>query len=511
MPADTDSRPFLHAASRAAIATAAVSSASLAGLLLGPWLSLAALEMLYLLVVMLCAYFLDRRASIIASVLGVLSLNYLFIPPHHTLRVDSLESWIALITLLATSLLVSSLTAQLKQQTARALRGQQHANAARRLGESLGYASSPEGVARESCQAVATIFQARTCLARAGDGGQARILADSGPGQALPFDLNAVQWVSTTGHSAGPLTGNWPDLPYWCVPVRSAPHPGTALFLEHKPGATSAPSRDDLDFLQALAHTIGLALEREEAREREKAAWQETGKEAVRNSLLMSLSHDFRTPLAAILGAATSLRDQSGLLDSRAREALLETISDEAAHMAESTGNILTLARLSSAGAAPLRPDWESVEEIIGTVVTQFRRRHPDRTLRTRVDPDIPLMHADAPLISQLLSNLVENACKYDPSGHAIEIQATAHAGSVRLCVLDHGPGFPAGALQRLPDRFERGPGTSHIPGIGLGLSICKAIAEVHGGSLELGNRPGGGAQACAMLPVANPPGETLP
>jgi two-component system sensor histidine kinase KdpD len=216
----------------------------------------------------------------------------------------------------------------------------------------------------------------------------------------------------------------------------------------------------------------------------------------MRNALLASISHDMRTPLAAILGSVTTLSGQRDSLTGAQQEELLHNIEDEAQQMSMTAENILQLARLSS-DKVDLRRDWESIGEIIGTVVGRQRARG-DRRLVVKIEPDLPLVRIDAVLIEKVLSNLIENAIRHAPGISPVEISAGADTGGVCVSVDDRGPGLGVADPQRLFANFHR---ESAQGGAGLGLAICKTIVELHGGRIEAREREGGGATFMFSLP----------
>ncbi|HEY7376833.1 MAG TPA: DUF4118 domain-containing protein [Polyangia bacterium] len=231
-----------------------------------------------------------------------------------------------------------------------------------------------------------------------------------------------------------------------------------------------------------------------------------------RSSLLSALSHDLRTPLAAITGAATTLRDESAAIDSGQQRELLDTICEEADRLERLVRNLLDMTRLES-GALVVRRQWMPLEEIVGAALTRVESQLDGRPVRTDLPADLPLVSADGVLLEQVFVNLLENAAKYTPAGSAVEIvaRAPADAGAIAIEVADHGPGIPPGDEGRLFEKFFRGrqAGSS---GAGLGLAICRGVIDAHGGTIAAANRPGGGAVFRMTLPiVGSPPGTPPP
>jgi len=242
-------------------------------------------------------------------------------------------------------------------------------------------------------------------------------------------------------------------------------------------------------------HTAALAWEARQA-----ALLAKT--EKMRSALLSSVSHDLRTPLAAITGAATTLRHEP--LDEATRRELTETICEEAERLERQLSNLLDMTRLES-GAVIARKEWVPLEEIVGGALTRLESKLGSRTVSTSLQPDLPMVPVDPVLMQQLFVNLFENAAKYTPPGTSIEVTAVRDGASVVVEVIDHGPGLPEGEEELVFERFHRGP-HAVVPGAGLGLAICRGIAQAHGGSLSACNEPGAGACFRLMIPVQGTP-----
>jgi two-component system sensor histidine kinase KdpD len=227
--------------------------------------------------------------------------------------------------------------------------------------------------------------------------------------------------------------------------------------------------------------------------------------EQLRNSLLASLSHDLRTPLAVIAGSASSLRDERERLSQAEQDQLLETLYDEAQHVSLTVNDLLEMTRLH-AGRVVLDRQWYPAEELIGAALARCKRQLAQHRVQTRLHPQSPMLHADAVLLEKLLVNLIENAARYTPAGTLITVVVEAVPGSVVLRVEDEGPGLPPGAQERVFDKFYRADREGPVTGSGLGLSICRAIAQMHGGTIAADNRHGSGAVFTVALPAPQAP-----
>ena len=226
--------------------------------------------------------------------------------------------------------------------------------------------------------------------------------------------------------------------------------------------------------------------------------------EEMRSALLSAVSHDLRTPLAAITGAASTLRERADEATDVEKADLLDTIREEADRLERLVRNLLDMTRLES-GALHVKREWVPLEEIIGAALTRLEGQIADRPVRTELPVDLPLLSVDAILLEQLFVNLLENAAKYTPPGSAVEVNARVLAGSIVVEVADRGPGLPPGSEKRVFEKFYRGQQVER-PGAGLGLAICLGIAEAHGGSIVAENRPGSGAIFRVTLPQSEQP-----
>jgi two-component system sensor histidine kinase KdpD len=258
--------------------------------------------------------------------------------------------------------------------------------------------------------------------------------------------------------------------------------------------------------LGALSGQIALALERARLAELAAAARAAAERSALRNTLLASISHDLRGPLAAIAGAGSLVAQGSGALDRRRHMTLGSLIEEKARDMSVLLSNVLELVRLETAAAPPPAADWQSLEELVATAVRSNEHRLSRWLLTTAVPADFPPLWVDAQLIVQLLSNLLENEVKYTPPGTRIGLQAVLVDQQAVLSVEDDGPGFGDRDPETLFEKFERGQPEGHISGVGLGLAICRAIAHLHGGEIRAMNRLTGGARFVITLPLSFAP-----
>lgn len=452
-----------------------------------------------------------------AGAAAIGAFNYAFVPPRGTFAVDLHHDAVLLATMLAVSWIVALLMARLRRVAAHERDHALRAEQLRELGDALRAADDPADQGPQLLQALARATQAEVTvqLAAGAPGLEARTIGRP------PDDEEdaALRLCLADGRALGPGSGRHEAMGALVLPLRGrAGTFGAALLrLPAEPGERGerhAPARAQAQaHLQALCDQMGSALERVQALRHAAAAREAAHAQALRNTLLASISHDHRTPLATILGAAGSLQEQGERLSAAQRRRLADTIVDEATQLARLTENTLQLARLES-GAPVLRADWESLEEIVGSVLARTRRRHPGQRFKVHLDKGLPLVRCDAVLIVQLLDNLVDNALRYGADTAAVEISARLQADALVLAVADRGPGVSAGDRERIFTAFERGPAAGGTPGdarrrgVGVGLALCRAIAAAHGGHMTVRPRRQGGSRFELHLPLQlAPPG----
>jgi two-component system sensor histidine kinase KdpD len=267
-------------------------------------------------------------------------------------------------------------------------------------------------------------------------------------------------------------------------------------------------SPEQRQLLQTMANQIALALERDALAQAAQLAQVEAESERLRSSLLSSVSHDLRTPLAVIEGASSALLQPGAVPEPASRRELVESIHEQAARLSRLIRNLLDMTRLQSGSLEPQR-EWQPVDELIGSALRQMEGALAGRPVTTSLPPDLPLVNVDGVLLEQLLINLLDNAVKHAPGSTPIELGArveTERGRELVLEVADRGPGLREEDLPHLFEPFWRG-GSTGASGVGLGLAICRGIAQAHGGTIEAARRAGGGA----LFRVRLPAGETPP
>jgi two-component system sensor histidine kinase KdpD len=315
-------------------------------------------------------------------------------------------------------------------------------------------------------------------------------------------DLAVAQWVADHGRPAGLGTDTLPAAPGQYLPLGEEGR--TVGVLGVLPGNVRRvllPEQSHL--LSTFAGQIALALERARLAEVAEASSLAAERETLRNTLLASISHDLRTPLAVMAAAGSTLAQHGAHLEEGTRLALARSVETKAREMSDLVSNVLDLVRLES-GQVALRRDWQTLDDLVGSALAACAERLAAARLEVRLAPDLPPVWVDATLIVQVLTNLLDNVAKYTPAGTRVVISAAAEPdhNSVRVTIDDEGPGLPPGDPARLFEKFQRGTDEGAVVGVGLGLAICQAIVRAHGGEIEAQRREAGGARFTFTLPA---------
>lgn len=480
--------PPARAGRDGAIAFALVAGATAVNHALDGRASLTSQAMLYVLALVIVAYTASRTAAVLAAVAAVVCLNFFFIEPRYTLRVDAQENATALLAMLGVALVISHLAGVSRREAEAVRLNERRARQLQALATELADASTAADVHVLVQRDLGRAFPGPCVVALFGADGELHVPA-SHP-QLRDGLLACIREAAVLG----PGTGRWPGLDAWYLPLKSERHIGGAACIQ------DVHARDvaGLDHAQAICALAGQALWRMKLSASVHAAEEQSQWHKAQNTFLAAISHDFRTPLASIMAAATSLEMQRHKLPPAEQDRLLGTIVGEAAHLVTLTDNTLQLVRLQNAGELAL--DWQSVEEIVGAVLARVRARDVSRRIHSQVAPGLPLIRADSVLLAQLLENLLDNALKY--SADVIDLTAGAVDGRIEIAIHDRGDGVAASEELAIFEPFRRGD-RSGKRGTGLGLAVCRAIARAHAGELARAARPGGGSSFVLRLPVA--------
>ena len=460
--------------------------------------------MIYVLGATIAGLRLGRGPGVLTAVTGVAAFDFFFVTPQFTFQVSDAEYLVTFLVMLAVTLTIGNLMANVRQQTRVAGARERRTALLYAMSRELAGTRGRDNMARVAVRHVAEVFDSVAVVLTADANG--RLQFPAGPALDSSFrgaDLSVAQWVLDHGQRAGLGTDTLPAAPAIYLPLRGALRSlGVLAVLPRNRRRILLPEQRHL--LETFAGQIALAWERAALGEEAASSRIAAETESLRNTLLASISHDLRTPLAVIAGAASALARHGVTLDPSDRQSLAESIEAQAQEMSGLISNVLDLMRLES-GRVELRCDTHSVEDLVGAALHRLEPRLQDHPVAINLPDDLPAVSVDAVLVSQVLSNLLDNAVKYTPAGTPIRIAAVADAPMVRVVVEDDGPGLPPGDSRLLFDKFQRGREESPVVGAGLGLAICRAIVSAHGGEILAVPGAHGGARFEFTLPVAEP------
>ncbi len=464
-------------------------------------LDLTNIVMLFLLTVLLVAVRFGRGPAVLAAFLSVALFDFFFVPPRLSFTVNDAQYLVTFTVMLAVALITGQLAAGLRRQADTASIKEQQTQAlyemARDLAGALTIAQVSDIVRRFLLDGFA--LDAVLLLPDEQDRLEPAAPLDSRLHIEQRFALIAfdqcepVEDYSLSGYGYG--SGYFPLK----APMKVR---GVIVFVpgESNPGAM----REQKPLLATLSSVVAIAVERLHYVEVAQFTQVQIVSERLRSSILSALSHDLRTPLTALVGLADSLTLAKPPLPAESLETA-EAIREQALRLSSLVGNLLDMARLH-AGRVTLRKEWQLIEEVVGASIQLLGRSLANHQVSVALSRDMPLVEFDAVLVERVFCNLLENAAKYSPPGSLIEIAGKMNAGSVEVSVCDRGPGFPPDKQGALFEMFVRGVPESSTPGVGLGLAICRAIIDAHGGEIHAENRPEGGACVTFTLPSGTPP-----
>ena len=469
-----------------------------------PHLDLANLAMLLILASAVASLWVPGWVSMVTSAIAVLTFNWFLVPPRFTFAVDVHQNALLLVAMLLVNWIIGGLVIRQRQLTEAARTVANREARLRQWGDTLRDASDPAGYAaalrtalHEASDSGVVVYVLRTLDSQHKES-TTLLVGEPNNEQRAGLDLCARD-----GCAMGTGSGRYDELADAYLPLRGR---GVTLGAALITGLTWNPNRQELrPHLQALCDQMGSALHRSLISAQEQQAREESQLQATRNALLAAISHDYRTPLATIMGAASALELQGDRMDAMQRQRLAAGIVEESERLARLTDNTLQLARLD-APSVRLRCDWESAEEIVGSALRRARRRPEGTRVHAWVEPAIPLLWCDAILMSQLLENLVDNGLKFSPADSPVELHATHDGDSFVLTVSDRGPGIAPAWREKVFEVFQRSDveptDVQFSRGAGVGLAVCRAIARAHEGELLLRPRAEGGCLFEFRLPM---------
>jgi two-component system sensor histidine kinase KdpD len=469
-----------------------------------PYFAQANLIMMYLMAVIVIAVRFGRGPSVLASVVTVAAFDFFFVPPYFSFAVSDIQYLLTFAIMLIVALLISNLAVRIREQAELARYRERRTSVLYAMSKDLATHRGTAMLAQVAVKHLRDVF----------DGQVAMFLADAEKRVRLqrseqlffefdPKESGVAQWVFDHNERAGLGTDTLPGASALYLPLVGAGGPIGVLAVRPK-DAGLLLDPEQLHLLESLVNQVALSIERTRLSDEAQQAHVRVETERMRNAILSSVSHDLRTPLATITGAASSLLDERSALDAHDRLELSRAIYREADRLDRLLKNLLDMMRIE-AGAVQLKKDWHPLDEIVGAALSRLEERLRNHRVKTTFPQDLPMVQIDGVLLEQVMMNLLENAAKYAPTGSVVELSASAGDREVVVEVADRGQGIPPGEEARIFDKFYRAKPAVE-GGVGLGLTICRGIIEAHGGRIWAENRTGGGAVFRFAIPLSEDP-----
>jgi two-component system sensor histidine kinase KdpD len=485
-----------------ALATVVVAGFSVLARLAVPYLELADLVMIYLVGILVVSTRVGYGPSLFAALLSVLAYDFLCVPPYFTFAVTDFSHVITFGVMLLVAFVLTTLTNRVRLHGIAASEREQRTAALYALGRDLAASRDPVRLGASAVQHIEEVFQARATVLLAQDEGKVHPL-----GSALdPKEISVAQWVFDRRQPAGIGTQTLPASKGLYLPLLASRDGAAVGVLGVVPASAASFSQEQRALLDTFANQTALAIERALlAREAEHARLAAES-EQIRNALLSSVSHDLRTPLSGIIGAASTLLEDSRRFDAGERD-LLATIQEEARRLNRLVTNLLEVTKLES-GHLDLKREWQPMEESLGAALNRLDETLRGRSVNTHLPPDLPMVAIDGVLMEQVFINLIENALKYTPAGTPIEIAMTHEHDAIAVAIADRGPGIAPGDEEHIFDKFYRAGNRGQQGGSGLGLTIARGVVTAHGGRIWAENAPDRGAVFRFTIPIVGSPPE---
>jgi two-component system sensor histidine kinase KdpD len=461
------------------------------------------LVMVYLLGIVITASRTSTWPALFATLFSIAAFDFFFIPPYNTFAVNDIRHVVTFIVMFIISVVISRLTLRVRQQAEAARMRERRTAALYNLSRDLVRERGTERLSELAVKHIGEVFDSQVVILVPDEQNRLAISV-SGPSAFTPDqqELSVAQWVYEHRQPAGLSTDTLPGAKALYLPLIASGGPVGVVGIE--PRTTGdAFEPEQLHYLEGFANQAAIALERSFLASATQNALLKAETESLRNTLLSSISHDLRTPLSAITGAATTLLQNDIALDRQNRLELLQTIQEEADHLNRIMKNVLDMTRLES-GAITVNKEWQPLEEIVGAVLNRLGERLNDHPVKVNLQGNLPLIPFDSLLLEQVFMNLFDNAIKYSPKGTPLELSASESFYTVTIELADRGPGIVQGDEERIFEKFVRGRGAGG--GVGLGLAICRTIINAHGGKIWAENREGGGAVFRFTLSAAGLP-----
>ncbi|WPE23691.1 sensor histidine kinase KdpD [Shinella zoogloeoides] len=465
-----------------------VALAILAGVALSQTLDVQNLALVFLMAVLAASVRGGLGAGLFASILGALAFNFFFLEPRYTFTVRDPESLVALFFYFGVALVASNLTAAVHRQAAAARQRARMTEDLYLFSRKLAGTGTLDDVLWATAFQIASMLKVRVVILLP-EAGAVAVKAGYPPDDTLvDADIAAAKWAWEHNRPAGRGADTLPGARRLYLPMRTGREAVGVIGLDNdRQGPILAPEQRRL--FDALSDQAALAIERVQLVSDVDGARLAAETDKLRAALLTSISHDLKTPLAAIMGSADMLKDLGVRLDEETRRELLSTVIDESERLNRFIANLLDMTRI---GAGAMEPNyaWHFAGDIVGSALARAVKIVSHHRVEVHIPETLPMLRVDPVLFEQVLFNLIDNAAKYAPDGTSIEIDGRQDGNTIMLSIKDEGPGIPSDDIERVFDSFYRVRKADQVrAGTGLGLSICRGFVEAMGGTITAANR----------------------
>lgn len=473
------------------------------------YLAVASLSLIFLTGVLAVAVRTRMSVAVYTALVCFIGYNFFFTPPRYTLAMARPDDVLAVVLFLVVALVCSRQATRLASQVASLSEAQMRARVLLDLGHDMASCTSTQAVCEVGVRKLAEVLRARVALLSVdGTGGVESVAAMPALEVPGPGEQQAIALAAKHGHATGAHTPSASDAPCWVLPLPAAgAFAGVIALWMDEPGDVADLQRRGL--AAAMVQDVGLALERARLAEALEQARVDSETERLRSALLSSVSHDLRSPLAAMIGAAGTLSSYDSQLPADDRQQLMQSILDEGQRLDRYIQNLLDMTRLGH-GTLKLNRDWVDAGEVVLAAVGRLRRFNPGQRIETDLPRDTVLLYVHPALIEQALFNILENAAHFSPPGAPVQVAVNVSEDQVEIRVSDAGPGIPEEERARIFDTFYSvSRGDRGHKGTGLGLSICRGMIGAHGGHVEALPGAAGGTIIRVTLPQTSVPDPT--
>ncbi len=472
-----------------------VGVVSLLGIMVHAFFDVTNIAMAFLLVVVTTAAVGGIGPSILASVLSVGILDYIFVPPFLSFGPPNAEHAFTLVVFLVIGLITSSLTSRIRNQWEVARNHERHTAALYSLSRTLADSVSLDDTIRAIVGSARRILGGEAVIFLLEPAGKVKVYTDSPDASTSAAEIEAAARLLRDRDSQGLALAASHKTRYFRL-VSAGKTVGVIAIPK-----TTAFTTDQERLLEAFADLAAVSIERTQLADQAQQTEILKATEKLQTALLNSISHDLRTPLVSVIGVLSSLQEERMNLDDAVRSNLIQVGREEAERLNRLVTNLLNMSRLES-GVMKISRQPCDVQDLIGAALEQLAREANDHPIQIDAPASLPTVSADFGLMAQTLVNILDNALKYSAPGSPVNITARSVGSEVEIDVADNGTGIPQADLVHVFDKFYRAQNTNNVAGTGLGLSICKGIVEAHGGHVAAGNRPGGGTIIKLVLPA---------